>query len=574
MSHASLTVAGKFLRIAGKPEAFELRFSFLARILDNRKSGLLHRLPTFHGLSVEDPNQHLMEFQFICSRMKPHLADENILKLKAFPFSLADKAKQWLYELPSGHITSWDDMMKAFLVKYFPTSRIIMLRKKISGIQQGVDESYADYHERFKSLLAQCPQHGIKDETLLTCFYEGLTNLEIDMLDDAFGGSFMDKFPAAGMALIQSRASNQQQYRGTRSTTRARVNEVLTTKGQGMAMTCGVCSMQGHPTDKCPQLMGGEEWEQANAIGFQGGQKYDPFSNTYNARLRDHPKFRWRNNDNVQGLPQNTLIQVNTISKDVEELKKQMSQMIGTMNKFHEQGKLPSQTIPNPKGGFKTAQAITTRSGKTLGDAPKAQKNVHMDVEEEEKDPAKSKKELKASPNSEQQLKPKGNDSNLSNLVIANYSTPMPFPNRFAQSKKDESEKVILETFKKVQVNIPLLKAIKQVSKYAKFLKELCTTRRRQREKEVVKVSENVSSVIQRKLPPKCKDPGSFTIPCVIGNNRFENAMLDLGAAINVIPYYVYASLDLGELKTDNVIIQLADRSKAYPKGLVEDVLV
>ncbi|KAM5555298.1 hypothetical protein ABKV19_023281, partial [Rosa sericea] len=76
---------------------------------------------------------------------------------------------------------------------------------------------------------------------------------------------------------------------------------VLTTKGQGMAMACGVCSMQGHATDQCPQLMGGEEWEQANAIGFQGGQggqKYDPFSNTYNAGLRDHPNFRWRNNDN------------------------------------------------------------------------------------------------------------------------------------------------------------------------------------------------------------------------------------------------------------------------------------
>ncbi|XP_062017928.1 uncharacterized protein LOC133734314 [Rosa rugosa] len=335
-----------------------------------------------------------------------------------------------------------------------------------------------------------------------------------------------------------------------------------------MAMACGVCSMQGHATDQCPQLMGGEEWEQANAIGFQGGQggqKYDPFSNTYNAGLRDHPNFRWRNNDNVQGPPQaqnfnrgppgfyqkpqafpnstpfnnsqssnnaanydeiiktlttstqsllqtqqNTLIQMNTMSKDVEELKKQMGQMIGAMNKFHEQGKLPSQTVPNPRGGFETAKAITTRSGKTLRDAPKAQKDVHMDVEEEEKDPATSKKELKASPNSEQQLKQKGNDSNLSNSVVANYSTPMPFPNRFAHSKKDESEKAILETFKKVQVNIPLLEAIKQVPKYAKFLKELCTTRRRLREKEVVKVSENEgakpSREAQRRLNPPMKE--------------------------------------------------------------------
>ncbi|CAN6557521.1 unnamed protein product [Malus baccata var. baccata] len=74
--------------------------------------------------------------------------------------------------------------------------------------------------------------------------------------------------------------------------------------------------------------------------------------------------------------------------------------------------------------------------------------------------------------------------------------------------KKEENEKDILETFRKVQVNIPLLDAIKQVPRYAKFLKELCTTRKRISNKEVVKVSENVSAVLQRKLPPKCKDPG------------------------------------------------------------------
>ncbi|CAN6695191.1 unnamed protein product [Malus baccata var. baccata] len=145
------------------------------------------------------------------------------------------------------------------------------------------------------------------------------------------------------------------------------------------------------------------------------------------------------------------------------------------------------------------------------------------------------------------------------------------FLEKLRQSKKEENEKDILETFRKVQVNIPLLDAIKQVPRYAKFLKELWTTRRRISNKEV---SENVSVVLQRKLPPKCKDPGSFTIPCVIGNTKFEHAMLDLGASINVMPYSIYASMNLGELKNDGVIIQLADRSNAYPKGVLEDVLV
>ncbi|KAM2340076.1 hypothetical protein ACFX1X_019586 [Malus domestica] len=145
-------------------------------------------------------------------------------------------------------------------------------------------------------------------------------------------------------------------------------------------------------------------------------------------------------------------------------------------------------------------------------------------------------------------------------LINSNVVPPnVPFPRRFMQSKKVEAEKDILETFRKVQVNIPLLDAIKQVPRYAKFLKGLCTTRKRISSKEVVKVSENVSAVLQRKLPTKCKDPGSFTIPCVIGNTRFESALLDLGASINVMPYSIYASMQLGELKNDGVIIQLAD---------------
>ena len=65
-----------------------------------------------------------------------------------------------------------------------------------------------------------------------------------------------------------------------------------------------------------------------------------------------------------------------------------------------------------------------------------------------------------------------------------------------------------------------------------------------------------------------------FTIPCKIGNTRFERAMLDLGASINVMPYSIYASFNLGPLEETGVIIQLADRSNTYPRGVVEDVLV
>ncbi|KAM2165604.1 hypothetical protein ACFX1R_039738 [Malus domestica] len=106
------------------------------------KSSLLHHIPKFHGLSMEDPNKHLKEFEVVCSSMTPMNVDGNILKMKAFPFSLMEKAKDWLYELAPGTVTSWESMKRAFLEEFFPTSRVILLCKKISGIQQNQGESF------------------------------------------------------------------------------------------------------------------------------------------------------------------------------------------------------------------------------------------------------------------------------------------------------------------------------------------------------------------------------------------------------------------------------------------------
>ncbi|KAM1105929.1 hypothetical protein ACFX2B_002822 [Malus domestica] len=178
------------------------------------KSSLLHHIPKFHGLSMEDPNKHLKEFEVVCSSMTPVNVDSNILKMKAFPFSLLEKANDWLYELAPGTVTSWESMKRAFLEKFFPTSRVIRLRKKISGIQQSQGESFPTYYERFKALVASCPQHQMKEELLLQYFYEGLLPLERQMLDASAGGALMDKTPRDAKTFFANRALNAQQYKG------------------------------------------------------------------------------------------------------------------------------------------------------------------------------------------------------------------------------------------------------------------------------------------------------------------------------------------------------------------------
>ena len=87
------------------------------------KSRLIHLLPTFHGLAGADPHKHLKELHVVCTSMKPTGATEDQIKLRAFPFSLKNSAKDWLYYLPSGSIKTWNEMKKLLLEKYFPTSR-------------------------------------------------------------------------------------------------------------------------------------------------------------------------------------------------------------------------------------------------------------------------------------------------------------------------------------------------------------------------------------------------------------------------------------------------------------------
>ncbi len=125
-----------------------------------------------------------------------------------------------------------------------------------------------------------------------------------------------------------------------------------------------------------------------------------------------------------------------------------------------------------------------------------------------------------------------------------------------------------------MEVNIPLLDAIKSIPKYAKFLKNMCTNKRKLTGQEQASEGEYVSLAIEKKLPPKLKDLGMFTIPIQIGNTRIERAMLDLDVSIIVMPRFIYALLNLGPLNETSIVIQLANRSNAYPNGVIKDVLV
>ncbi|CAM8920450.1 unnamed protein product [Rhodiola kirilowii] len=266
----------------------------------------------------------------------------------------------------------------------------------------------------------------------------------------------------------------------------------------------------------------------------------------------------------------------------IADLSKQMCQIATTVSKLkNDAGRLSSQTIQNPRGNI---NAVTLRSRRGLPSAPGPSEDssppgtLGQDAcgqdpaqpDSSRPDPTSTGQDA-PSPTSAAETTRPGPSPVPGN---SNVTVPLPFPVQVRAPKQYVMDKEVWDLFSKVEINIPLLEAIKQIPRYSKFLKELCTNRRRVTQPDQELMSRNVSAVIQRMVPPKCGDPGTYTIPCTIGNIRIENCMLDLGASINVLPYSIYSCLRLGPLEPAGLTIQLADSSCKQPEGKIEDVLV
>ncbi|XP_056695201.1 uncharacterized protein, partial [Spinacia oleracea] len=149
-----------------------------------------------------------------------------------------------------------------------------------------------------------------------------------------------------------------------------------------------------------------------------------------------------------------------------------------------------------------------------------------------------------------------------------------PFPHRQLKNNLDKQFGKFLEVVKHLQVTVPFTELITQVPAYAKYIKDILTRKRAFSEVETVAFTEECSALLQNKSPPKLKDPGSFSIPCNIGNLFIDKALCDLGASVSVMPLSVCTKLNMGDLKVTNITLQMADRSVKYPLGVLEDVPV
>ena len=153
-------------------------------------------------------------------------------------------------------------------------------------------------------------------------------------------------------------------------------------------------------------------------------------------------------------------------------------------------------------------------------------------------------------------------------------TTPLPYPQRFKKKNLEEQFSKFLEVFKKLHINIPFADALEHMPNYVRFLKEMMSKKHKVEEFKMISLTEEYSAIVQRKLPKKEKDPGSFTIPCKIGDTTFNNVLYGLGACINLMALLVFKKLGLNEAKPTSIEHQMADRSIAYPWGVIEDMFI
>ena len=119
---------------------------------------------------------------------------------------------------------------------------------------------------------------------------------------------------------------------------------------------------------------------------------------------------------------------------------------------------------------------------------------------------------------------------------MKSYVPKLPYPQRFKKENEDKQYSKFLDIFKTLSINIPFLEALEQMALYAKFMTEVLTKKRSLKEGQIVEMTKECSAILQRELPEEKDDPGSFYIPCTIGDITIEKSFCDLGASINLMP--------------------------------------
>ncbi|XP_058742185.1 uncharacterized protein LOC131614643 [Vicia villosa] len=312
---------------------------------------------------------------------------------------------------------------------------------------------------------------------------------------------------------------------------------------------CELCGTQGHQTIDCNLLNDTSSYQ----VNYTQG---NPFLNTYNHGWRNHPNFSYKNNNPIQNSgssrPQGFQTQKQNQPMQVVPPIPNLKETIDTFiqNKTQQNKEFMNQHIHTNE--LVTQLATNLRSG-TAYEGPR---NPNLSTSEKSKEDAEPKDQVE--------------EPEVENRTPQPYKPPIPFPQRLKNTKIENQFQKFIKVIEKLHVEIPFTEAITQIPSYAKFLKDILSNKRRIDDPKPLECH----SISENKLAKKDKDPGSFSIPCILGNHMIDKAFLDLEASVSLMPLVVCKRLKLGELQPNKMSLQLTDRSVKYPMGILEDIPV
>ncbi|GAU38875.1 hypothetical protein TSUD_67380 [Trifolium subterraneum] len=284
------------------------------------------------------------------------------------------------------------------------------------------------------------------------------------------------------------------------------------------------------------------------------------------------------------------LAQMKLMSKEMEELKKASSRgSQASVNQFeevkcdfcrggHENGQNSNSNPPARKPSpmeesinkfIQVTQESIVEKSKESEVEESGESDNEGEVEKLREKKVRSEEENVVKEQKARQEKEKGKGKESSPYI------KLPYPRKKKAKAKDHSQfKKFMKLLNTLQLNVSLVKALEQMPLYSKFLKELLTKKRKPLDDDTVDMTEECSALIQRKLPQKKKDPGSFTIPCSIGNLCIGRALCDLESSINLMSLTMMKKIPGAVAKPTRMQLSLADHSIVYPYGILHDVLV
>ena len=298
---------------------------------------LVPLLPTFHGMENENPYTHIPDFEEVCITFKEGTIDMDLLKLKAFPLTLKDKAKIWLNSLRPRTIRSWAELKAEFLKKFFSAHKTNNLKRQIYTFAAIDNERFYQCWERFMETISACPHHGFDTWMLVNHFYGGMSPAMKQLLETMCGGDFLSKHPDEAMDFLNYVAETSKGWdepnprevekmrpsahqRGgifalsedmemkARISTLARKVEELEGKRLHEVQAVTENTAQANPCINCqPTVHPGEHYlnapsvkdlmsEHANVVGQYKPQLNAPYGNTYNSNWKNHPNLSWKPN--------------------------------------------------------------------------------------------------------------------------------------------------------------------------------------------------------------------------------------------------------------------------------------